>query len=257
MLKKALTIGILTLLTGAGCAPVVSRAPANTRTGSSGWTDVREGIARYECVPADCGARLIVFKFDGGAFKARLENAPDPLTVEGWANKLPDAVFVTNGFYFDETGSPTGYFSSEGKRVGIGQFDLSKSALLSLSPALSIVKTAGTETEPSDYPDAAQSYPLLIASGEPADVAESGKEARRSFVGTDADGRTYYFGYVPEDAISLAELAKTLAKLDIPWDDVLNLDGGTSTGFVARGKSSTETMNSIVQVPNVIVIERK
>jgi hypothetical protein len=43
----------------------------------------------------------------------------------------------------------------------------------------------------------------------------------------------------------------------VKWNNVLNLDGGTSTGFSIQADGYDETMNSIVQVPNVIVAERK
>ena len=82
------------------------------------------------------------------------------------------------------------------------------------------------------------------------------KLARRTFIGTDEAGQVYV-GVVWKDDVSLFELMQILQELDVNWYDVINLDGGPSTGIAVETGSFVEILDSAGPVPNVIVIQPK
>ena len=259
MLTKALATGIVVALIGTGCVPVASdigKTASKIASSKPAWTQVAPDMYRYECSANICGARLILYRFSKDKFNWRFENRTAPSTVEAWAGSLPKAAFVANGVYFDEHFQPTGLLKAAGVLVNDRKYDLDKSGLLELSPAVSVIDTATQKIDLTKMTEAGQSYPLLIKNGVPAAAAKDEHPSRRTVVGTDKSGDVYV-GAVPEDSVSFADLSKLLAQTGVKWNNVLNLDGGTSTGFSVRDGDYEETMNSIVQVPNVIVAERK
>ena len=243
---------------GAGCVdPAVApnRTPAKTAAAPS-WKNVAAGIDRYECPASACGVNLILFRFAKDEFAWRFANRAEPSTVEAWAASLPQAVFIANGVYFDEKFQPTGTLVTGGAAVNGRSYDLGKSFLLELAPDVSIIDTTTGKLDLAEIKESAQSYPLLIKNGAPIASFKDKHAARRTVISLDKDANVYV-GTVPEDNISFVDLAQLLAKTGVKWNNVLNLDGGTSTGFSLRAGNYEESMNSIVQVPNVIVAERK
>ena len=132
---------------------------------------------------------------------------------------------------------------------------MERSAVLELAPAFKIIDTAKEKFDEKNIAEAAQSYPLLIATGKVQKVSAE-KLARRSFAGIDYQGNVY-FGIIPDDEVSLATAADMINKIGVAWTNVLNLDGGPSSGLAANLSGAKETINSIVQVPNVIIAEPK
>jgi Exopolysaccharide biosynthesis protein related to N-acetylglucosamine-1-phosphodiester alpha-N-acetylglucosaminidase len=259
MFKRIFIVCAVLALFGSGCQnPMNPQSPTSTKAASSepSWENVAPDISRYECGADVCGARLIIYRFAKDKFAWRFENRAAPSTVEAWANSLPQAVFITNGVFFNEKWQPTGLLKTSGALANDLKYDLGKSGLLELSPAVAVIDTAAEKINLEKITEAAQSFPLLIKNGIPITSFKDQKAARRTFIGTDKNG-DIYIGAVPEDAITFVDLAKLLAKTDVAWNNVLNLDGGTSTGFSVHAGDYEETMNSIVQVPNVIVAERK
>jgi len=267
MSLKIFAFAPIIVLLGAGCLPstaMIARAPAADRSKIPAWTTAAPDISRFDCSADVCGARLILYRFAKDKFNWRFENRTAPSTVEAWAASLPKAVFVANGVYFDEKFQPTGLLKTAGTFVNDRKYDLDKSGLLELSPAVSVIDTATKKLAPysdtgidlTTLTEAAQSFPLLIKNEAPVKSFKDEHTARRTVVGTDTSGDVYV-GAVPEDSISFPALVSLLEKTGVKWNNVLNLDGGTSTGFSVRAGAFEETMNSIVQVPNVIVAEHK
>jgi exopolysaccharide biosynthesis protein len=259
MFKRIFVVCAVLALFGSGCQnPMNPQGPASTKAAPSeaGWKNVAPDIARYECEADVCGSRLILYRFAKDKFAWRFENRAAPSTVEAWARSLPQAVMVANGVYFDEHFQPTGLLKTAGVLANDRKYDLDKSGLLELSPAVSVIDTAMQKIDLAKMTEVAQSFPFIVKKGSPITAFKDQKAARRTFIGTDKNGDVY-IGAVPEDAITFVDLAKLLAKTGVKWNNVLNLDGGTSTGFSVHDGSYEETMNSIVQVPNVIVAERK
>jgi hypothetical protein len=267
MIRKPLLAAFTLTLAGAGCIPTtanISKITSTTTLSESTWINVAPDVSRYECSAEVCGSRLILYRFAKDKFAWRFINNAVPMTVEAWAEFLPKAIFVANGVYFDEKFQPTGLLKTSNAIVNNRVYDLKRSSLLELSPSVAIIDTAAEKLTP--YPDSgfdlmkmnevAQSYPLLIGNGIPRNIIKDEHPSRRTVIGTDRNGNVYV-GVIPDDLISFANLSKVLAETGVTWNNVLNLDGGASTGFAFHAGTYEETMNSIAQVPNVIVAERK
>jgi len=259
MRKKLSAVVFALLMFGAGCAaPAVTPDPTAKKTAplATSWNNIAAGIDRYECPAQICGVGLIMFRFAKDRFVWRFENRAQPSTVEAWAASLPKAVFVANGVYFDEKFQPTGLLKTAGTLTNGRTYDADKSGLLELAPQVAIIDTATAKPALETMTEAGQNFPLLIKNGGPVTTFKDEHASRRTFVGVDRE-ENVYVGTVAEDAIDFSDLAALLAKTDVKWDNVINLDGGTSTGFSVRAGGYEETLNSIVQVPNVIIAERK
>ncbi len=255
-IQKILIISAIILL-GSGCTsqnttkdkqekPPVSKAV---------WEKTSLGTVRFECAEPECLVKMIVYRFPKDGFVWRFENTSAPLTVLGHLNANPKAVFAINGVYFNEKYLPTGFLKTNGQIVGKNKYELNKSAVLALAPEFKIINTAQEKFDEAKISEAGQSYPLLIAAGVEQKVATE-KKARRSFVGEDTQGNIY-FGIIPDNEVTLAEAAAMINKIGVPWNNVLNLDGGPSSGLASIIPKSIETINSIVQVPSVIIAEKK
>lgn len=259
MFKKAILPFFILILAGAGCVPDASnidKTAKQTPSPKTAWANIAPDIDRYECDADTCGVRLIVYRFAKDKFAWRFANRSAPLTIAAWAAALPNAAFVTNGVYFDENFGPTGLLKTSGELVNNRQYDLDKTGLLILSPAPNVYDTATDKFDLEKSNEAAQSFPLLIKKGAAVASFKDKKSARRTFIGIDQE-KNVYVGAVPEENVSFINLARLLSETGVKWNNVLNLDGGTSTGFALNAGDFKETMNSIVQVPNVIVAERK
>jgi hypothetical protein len=225
-----------------------------TKTGV--WNAAGAGIARYECAPPQCAARIILFRFEKSGFSWRFENQPIPKTVQAWSESMKGISFVANGVFFDEKWQPTGMLKTKGKTVNGRSYDPELSGILELSPDVRVIDTAKEKYDLGKMTETAQSFPLIIKSGLPVGSFKDVHAARRTVFGVDTEGNSYV-GIVPEDSVSFPNLAKILAGTGVSWNNVINLDGGTSTGFALRSNGASENIDSIVQVPNVIVAERK
>jgi uncharacterized protein YigE (DUF2233 family) len=267
MSLKIFAFAPIIVLLGAGClsnTTMIASAPAADRSKIPAWTTIAPDLSRFDCSADVCGARLILFHFAKDKFNWHFAASAAPMTVESWARSLPKATFVANGVYFDEKFQPTGLLKTSNTLVNDRKYDLDKSGLLELSPAVAVIDTATKKLAPysdtgidvAKMTEAGQSFPLLIKNGAPVNSFKNEDAARRTVVGTDTNGDVYV-GAVPEDSVSFPALVSLLEKTGVKWNNVLNLDGGTSTGFSVHAGSFEETMNSIVQVPNVIVAERK
>lgn len=198
--------------------------------------------------------RIVLFPFNADDVSLTFaHDEQDPKRVSEWAASLDGELLVANGVYFHDDSFPSGLFVSSGKRVGDRAFDANKSGLLVLQPTPAVIDTSASSLpDVSDLVEAAQSFPFLIKDGHAAIAEDSGLVARRTFIGNDKDGRIY-IGTVAADAISLYDLSQELAAMAIPWDNVMNLDGGPSTGVVTADPNDTD-FDSFSAVPNVLVV---
>lgn len=246
--------GCLLALLGAGCTVAPSEKPAASAVAS--WKTVSAGVDRYECPAAVCGSRLILYRFAKDGFKWRFANRAAPSTVEAWAKSIPSAIFVVNGIYFNADWQPTGLLVTGGQPAAGKKYEYEKSGLLELAPEVRVIDTAAEKFNLAPMTEAGQNFPLLIKNGVAVTAFKDAHAARRTFIGNDMSGNML-IGTTPEDAVTFVQTAKLLLATGVKWKNVLNLDGGTSTGFAARFGDWSETMNSIVQVPNIIVVEKK
>lgn len=263
MKLKIFVLFSLLVTAGAGC---VTGNGANTilpsvenpiEQLSSRWIQVYPNADRREYpLGTSSLSMMIIYRFQNDKFSWRFGNDIKPHDISEWSNLNPEAKIITNGIYFNENFSPTGFFINDGKRIGKGKFDENRSGLLVLSPSFKILDTKNEKFETDAVTEAAQSYPFIISNGISALGSDSGQRARRTFIGYDKNGQIY-LGIIPYEAVTLYELSKQLLKTDIAWERVLNLDGGPSSGIVSHFSGYEELINSYVEVPNVIVVEEK
>ncbi len=222
------------------------------------WNSRAAGIDRAQfAFSSSTASAVIVYRFALKDYALAFQHATSA-AISDWQKQLSNAQFVLNGVYFHAEQLPSGWFKSKEQVIGKRSFDVDKSALLTLQPKVDILaapeeqKKAKTQSS-----EAAQSFPLLVSNGLTSIKTDSGKASRRTFIGID-QSRTYvYIGIVPYMSISLYELSQALVRLPVPWDMVLNLDGGPSSGIAFRDQTSPELIDSYVTIPNVIVVTPK
>ncbi len=273
-MRRSLFTGLMLasclVLFGAGCAEqlaatVPDMTPAATTTMDTpmavpgqviGWSPRGTGIDRAEVsFSTSTASQMVIYRFSLADHAFAFRHSTSAAAVSEWSAHLPEALFVANGVYFHEDQLPSGWLKAEGKTIGSRSFDADKSGLLVLGPKPRIVTVASTQkTAKEAARNAAQSFPLLIGEGKALVKEDSGKVARRTFVGIDTAQAYLYVGVVPYTGISLYELSQALARLPIRWESVLNLDGGPSTGFAFRSVDQPETIDSYLTVPNVLVV---
>ena len=251
---------LLPFLLGAGCAPIsdviVSTDVEETSdVNLNQWIKVNPEMDRMEyAYGEDEDQRMILYRFAKETYTLRFAvDEEAPKRVAEWRTTYPDAAVVTNGVYFHEDYSPSGFLVTDGTRYGFRSFDLDRSALVTFAPVFEIIDTALTPM-PDNLTEAAQTYPFLIKNGAAAVQEDSGLTARRTFIGEDASWRGY-LGIIPFDEISLYDLSRVLDEMDINWEDVVNLDGGPSSGFSATTEGVMETYDSFTPVPSAVVME--
>ena len=221
------------------------------------WKDVAPGIERASvAIPQDeWQAHLILYRFDPekNEFKF-LNDSENPKHLSEWSKEIP-ADFLINGFYFHEDFSPSGRLNIDGEDQGSRSFDPSLTGTIVINDGPEIIDTI-KESIPTSSRSIAQSYPFLVKDGKNDIEEDSQKVARRSFIGTDEEANII-LGVLIGGEISLYEMAEELIKLPIKWKRVLNLDGGTSTGFSSKIAGEEEIADSYGPVPSIIYVRGK
>lgn len=250
------------LLLGAGCISVpalpsvsstqtqpIAVATSTTLT----WEKISVGFERAETTfSSTTGSIIVLYRFSPKQFEAQLMHELPPKHISVWGAEATGTELLVNGVYFHEDYLPSGFFQTSGTRIGTRQFDQDKSGLLIFNP-FQIIDTKIHPTKLGGAPMMAQSYPFLLKNGMLAVQNESGKVARRTFVGIDRQGMIYV-GVAPYAPLSLLQLGQFLSQLPLSWNMVLNLDGGPSTGLWMHHGARSELFDSYVPVPNILSI---
>lgn len=239
---KMVIIGLVVAIFFGGC-------------GGEARLKMEEIVYEFEVEQGDF-AKMYLYRFRSEDFNVELVHSDVPKWIFQWYDELAAPDLVVNGFYFHEDLRPSGYFVSEGVVFGKREFDFDKSGLLSFDGEVEIIDTGEQNVDLGAFGNAAQSYPFLIKDGKAAVKEDSGLMARRSFIGVDVYNNVYV-GVVPKRKISLFELGVVLEGMEIQWMDVLNLDGGPSTGLAWKVEGEMEYFNNFTPVPNVILVKEK
>lgn len=253
---------------GSGCSVPLDRvstspnaevSQAVLETGE--WKAISEGIERrVDQNIASSTVTLILYRFAADQFELTFASATGAATVHTWRERVgEDAIAIMNAAYFDENFMPVGFLMKNGTRIGNGMFDLDKSGFLVGGTKPRVIEISDITTLAYEK-EVIQSFPFLVERGAASVKEDSGKKARRSFVGTDVGGN-FYLGIaleqLGEDAISLFQLSQYLSTMNVKWNNVLNLDGGPSTGFSVASGAWQEEINSVASVPSILVVKRK
>ena len=138
---------------------------------------------------------------------------------------------MINGGYFDLQFEPDCYCKIDG-RVLNAKEDPKRSGFVAIDKAGKISLLARGETY-SKFPSVLQSGPYVIDPGGKVGIrSKSGRRARRTLIGMTTDGRLVILITEP---IYLVDLANAVKKSLPKLERLLNLDGGPSTGVIARG----------------------
>lgn len=174
-----------------------------------------------------------------------------PKTIKEWAVQYPEDI-ITNASYFHPDLSASGFVVADGTVVSERIFDLERSgALIHVQGQMPTIRdlTQSDIDHPEQILQAVQSYPYIIKHGQGAITEDSGLRARRTAVGIDAQGN-WYIIVVEEHSLTLYQLMNALLETHIPFQHVLNLDGGPSTGLVAPQTGTT--MYNYDAIPGII-----
>jgi uncharacterized protein YigE (DUF2233 family) len=253
------TLIIIGLILLCGCQnnEVITQSPDVKLIVYNQWQTIDPDIQMMNW-PIDGGVGVVpleLYKFASTAFNVKMKNdSATPLNLAGWFLTEPNAKIMINGAYFLEDNTPAGYLVVNGERVGELIFDQDKSGALVINEnkiELRDLKDRPlVEGEKNDL--ALQSYPLLILNGKTNVKEDSGLTARRTAIGLDAQGFIYLI-ILTQGETSLYILAQTLAATKINFTNVLNLDGGPSSGVIINTDQNSVIKNSLAPVPSVVV----
>lgn len=255
----ALFSAILALsITGLGCdtEPITDPSPVQTEgSQAKAWQVNESGFETMEMTDDDSTNTVgVMYAFDPAKFRFSFEVATSGKSVAEWLATSSSLVAVMNGAYFHEDFSPAGMLIHQGKEQNKRRFDADKSAVIRLAPNPAIIDT-NEAYDTSNTLEAAQSYPVLVHGGQFVITEDSGKKARRSFVGIRDDGFVV-FGAIAKSEPTLYELSQLLSRDEYRLVSALNMDGGPSTGLFTRDEN-TPSYNSVFPVPNVMGVYKK
>jgi exopolysaccharide biosynthesis protein len=204
------------------------------------------------------GGSFSVYLIRPEKFKIHFLNSSDePQYVSDWLYDNDAAEIVINGAYFHEDFTPSGYLKINSERIGERLFDQNLSGLVQMEGGKFSIRDLSVTplSEGEQIENGMQSYPYLIKNSKPAVTEDTEKTARRTAIGLDNEGNIYII-ISDISHTSLFEFMNNLINTGIPFTDVLNLDGGTSTGIAVSYGSFREVKDSLVKVPSVIVFDK-
>ena len=208
------------------------------------WQPIEVGISVMD-LPA-----MQIYRVDQTQYQFNIANQEDPLHVVSWQEKLPNAAIGINAFFFEADFSPSGLLKIEGVDVGLSDFGLHESAMVAISDELRIVDTLNESLDLVETSSYGQSFPLLLRDGQSTISRDSGKKALRSFIGSNE--QYVYVGITEGYEPSLYVLANELESLKLDWKNVLNLDGGPSSGMFVNANEYHYTADSVGPIPSLI-----
>jgi exopolysaccharide biosynthesis protein len=224
------------------------------------WKNIDDSISYrfWEFEVNELKESIEIYRINPEGYKITLDYSIEkPRYVSEWLYLNDGAEVVINGPYFNEDYRPSGYLKINNERIGELIFDQNLSGLVQIKDNKLSIRNLGKEAliEGEAVEFGLQSYPFLITNSSPALMEDTGKTARRSAIGTDAEGDIYLI-IADTSHLTLYELMSQLIKTEIPFTEVLNLDGGTSTGIAVSEGNYHEIKDSLVKVPGVIVFDK-
>jgi hypothetical protein len=195
---------------------------------------------------------VTLFRVDPAFFRFDVAYRPgDPQTMQTWQAET-GALLLVNGGYFTEAYLATGLIVAGGQASGqsYGSF----AGMLAVTAAGPTLRWLAEEPyDPAEPLRAAlQSFPILVRpDGSAAYPDDGGPPARRTVIGQDQRGRILFL-VAPYGSFTLHALSRFLADSDLDLRLAVNLDGGTSSGFLLADPS--ESITPLVRLPAVIAV---
>lgn len=261
-MKQVLIYSSLLIVLGAGCQGLEFDSQTNfepeIRTGIQlkTHTELSSNIDYFEYSETTSGPQtgddfMVIYKMKQSAVNIYFANDIEMGSVLDWQKKT-EADIVINGVYFHDDFLPSGQLILEGQQIGDRQFDYDKTAFIEFEPEFKILDTSYEHFNLDEIKNGAQTYPFIFKHGARAIKEDSTLKARRSFIATDLAGNIY-LGVIKKSDVSLFEMMNLLENLE-NWDNMVNLDGGPSSGVAS---SYGQSLNSFTSIPNVILVNEK
>lgn len=221
------------------------------------WQPVTSGIAikhvPYQFNDSQYGVQIL--QIDPTLVGISLAYDQQGKTIAQWSQMSPNAI-VSNAGFFKEGNEPVGLLFINGTRKDAHRINQRGTGLLILEAGKVRIRDLGADPVDGSetFMNALQSYPLLIANGQIKVLEQAKNQDRRTAIGVDGDGKVY-LATVEYAHLGLFQLAELLKNSDIQFTDVLNLDGGGSTGIAVPFEGIKRAINSQTTVPTVLIIQ--
>jgi exopolysaccharide biosynthesis protein len=218
------------------------------------WQALEEGMEFREIGVSLTNVQIV--RVDPALRRVRVAyDVASPGRVGEWAAALKP-LLVINGGYFNAQGRATALTIYDGVVAGDSYDGFGGMLAVDTAGALSLRSLRDQPYSPDEpLAQALQSAPMLVLGGAPvAQPNDDGERSRRSVVATDSAGRLLVIA-CSWPAFSLTELSQWLVDQDLDIVNALNLDGGSSTGLVLNTAERSFSIDSLVRVPQVLVVE--
>ncbi|PJF27732.1 MAG: hypothetical protein CUN53_02945 [Phototrophicales bacterium] len=197
---------------------------------SPGWELIAPGLERRTYNPGSLFVSFTALRIDPAYFDIRAHYSPgEPLTLEQWRSRLPDAMAFINANFFDPSGYALGLVIVDG--VAYGRSYLDRGGMLYVQDGTPKVRSTLREPyqgEAIEY--AAQAFPMLVMDGQAVFINERrDRPSRRTVVGEDSQGRIVLLASSSLIGMRLTDLSAYLPTTDLDLVNAVNLDGGGST----------------------------
>ena len=236
--------------------PIIASDTAAPTTIDNQWQTLEPGLDFRE-IGYDI-TNVQILRVDPANFRLRIGyDVASPGRVSEWADALKP-VAVINGGYFDPQGRATALTIFDGVVNGTSYDGFGGMLAVDSADTWSL---RSLREQPYDSDEvlnqALQSAPMLVVHGSAIEQPnDDGDRARRSVVALDQAGRLLII-VCSWPSFTLTELSQWLVKQDLAIDAALNLDGGSSTGLVVASESRAFKLDSLVRVPQVLLVERR
>src|SRR6266550_3919349 len=180
-----------------------------------------------------------------------------PLSMGEWMRQ-EHATAIINGGYFDNQNNATAMVISNGQSFGTSYNGFGGMLSVDNQGHIDLRSLSERPYDPNNeqLQQATQSSPMLVLHGKTTQFNTNAAGSRRSIVAIDKQGRLLFIAS-PGTAFSLGELEDLLVGSDLSIDRALNLDGGASTGLYVNAGSQQVAIDSITDLPLVIVVKAK
>lgn len=232
------------------------------------WTVIDESTAVQSINSTINGSSstIHIYRLADNKFIPEIKHKDTPQIISKWQETIErsrdyaSSGLIINGGFFEKDYQPSGLLIIDGNRVGSNNLNPEISGILTINDnSIDIIDSNEFNEERCTITScsAIQSFPIIIKDNEINISTEWKKPAQRSAIGYDNESNLYLI--VTQGNLSLHELAVKLKESDIRLDDVLNLDGGTSTGIsvVLPATNYSQLHNSYKAVPNVLLFTPK
>jgi uncharacterized protein YigE (DUF2233 family) len=208
----------------------------------TGWQELQQGLHQRQLnhtVDNRLLESLYIVRLDPAHWRFDVAYTPGATQPWGtWQSQTNAAVMLNGGYYTPELYA-TGLIIHQGVAQGVS-YDGFAGMLTVDGDGYPTVRWLANQ--PYDHASeqawaGLQAFPMLVKPGGvlgyPAE-SESGRRARRTVIGQDAEGRVYFI-VTPRGYFTLHELSDYLVQTDLGLEVAFNLDGGPSSGVWVQG----------------------